>query len=98
MTHKELLLLAITNCSEDECTKFLEQSENIGSISSALKKANRFIDVEYLMTLHPELTKEEAQSLKEYSNAQTIHLKVCYGNGSIIYSEWKKQNALNHEK
>lgn len=51
-----------------------------------------FINVEYLMSLHPELTKEDAESLKEFSNSKTIEYKECYGDGSIMYPRWKQEN------
>ena len=51
-----------------------------------------FINAEYLMELHPELNKEEAESLKEYAASRTIEYKECYGDGSIIYPKWKKEN------
>lgn len=48
------------------------------------------INAEYLMTIHPELSKGEAESLKEFALSKTIALKQCYGDGSIIYPQWKR--------
>ena len=49
------------------------------------------LTVSYLLDLHPELTYELACDLLKYSRTQTITLKGCYGDGSIIYPEWKKR-------
>lgn len=49
-----------------------------------------FISAEFLMKVHPELNIEEAESLKEYAKNNTIIYKECYGDGSIIFPEWKK--------
>ena len=51
-----------------------------------------FISTDYLMVLHPELNREEAESLKEYANSNTINYKECYSDGSIIYPRWKEVN------
>lgn len=48
-----------------------------------------FISTDYLMGLHPELNRKEAESLKEYANSNTIRYRECYGDGSIIYPRWK---------
>lgn len=63
------------------------------NISTCINKDYEpFINVEYLMNLHPELTKEDAESLKEFSNSKTIEYKECYGDGSIMYPLWKQEN------
>lgn len=51
-----------------------------------------FINAEYLMGLHPELNIEEAESLKEYANSHTVRYRECYGDGSIMYPQWKEAN------
>lgn len=51
-----------------------------------------FISADYLMGLHSELNREEAESLKEYANSNTIRYRECYGDGSIIYPRWKEAN------
>lgn len=56
-----------------------------------------FISAEYLMLLHPELTKEEAESLKEFSWKRTIQYKECYGDGSIMYPKWKEEKLLSND-
>jgi len=54
-----------------------------------------FISTEYLIELHPELSKEEAESLYKFSRTQTIRRKECYGDGSIIYPKWKEYKNNN---
>ena len=51
------------------------------------------ISVDFLLELHPELSEQEAISLKEFAKSQTITLKECYGDGSIIYPKWKQVNS-----
>lgn len=49
-----------------------------------------YVDAEFLMQVHPELSTEEAEDLKKYAMSHTIHLKECYGDGQIMYPDWKK--------
>lgn len=51
---------------------------------------DEWLTIEYLMQLH-EISEEEAQSLLTFSKSQTINLKGCYGDGSIIFPMWKNQ-------
>lgn len=61
------------------------------SLGRYVKIPDEELTVAYLLDLHPELTYELASDLLNYSRSQTITLKGCYGNGRIIYPEWKKQ-------
>ena len=74
---------------EEEITKHIKDQLKNGVLHSV---SDLFINTEYLMELHPELNKEEAESLKEYAASRTIEYKECYGDGSIIYPKWKKEN------
>jgi hypothetical protein len=53
---------------------------------------DRFLNIKYLMEMHPELTQDEARDLKEFANELTIDLKGCYDKGQIIYPLWKERN------
>lgn len=50
------------------------------------------LSIEFLMNLHPDITKNEAVDLMEFAKSRTITLKECYGDGSIIYPIWKESN------
>ena len=54
---------------------------------------SKWLKVDYLMYLHPELNKQDAESLLSYCNSHTIHAKQCYGNGEIMYTKWKLENG-----
>lgn len=51
---------------------------------------DEWLTVEYLMQLHG-LSEDDATSLLIFSKSQTINLKGCYGDGSIIFPIWKSQ-------
>ncbi len=79
----------------DKLTSRVEELENQLKQGSKLPMhhvSGMFISVDYLMGIHPELNREEAESLKEYANSHTIRYKDCYGDGSIMYPRWKESN------
>lgn len=47
------------------------------------------ISVEHLMKLHPELSKDEAKSLYDFSISKGIRLKQCYWNGEHMINLWR---------
>ena len=51
----------------------------------------RLLSVSYLMKIHSELTKEQADSLLAFAKSKTITHEQCYGNGSIIFPKWNSQ-------
>jgi len=48
------------------------------------------IDVEFLMALHPELSKKDAESLRMFSSNYEIKYIEQYA-GSIMYPMWEKE-------
>jgi len=48
------------------------------------------LTTKYLISVHPELNKVQAALLLKFSKENTIDLKSCYGDGSIIYPKWKE--------
>lgn len=48
------------------------------------------LNVEYLITKHPELNNQQAESLLRFSKEKTIVYKGCYGDGSIMFPMWEK--------
>tara|TARA_R110002050_G_scaffold20400_1_gene57804 strand:+ start:135 stop:350 length:216 start_codon:yes stop_codon:yes gene_type:complete len=52
------------------------------------------ITVEYLMEMHQELNKKQAISLYNFSINETIKYIECYGDGSIIYPLWKREQYI----
>lgn len=47
------------------------------------------LTVDYLMELHPELSKEGAEDLLAYCHKETIRLKMCYGSGQTMLDRWR---------
>jgi len=50
----------------------------------------KFINVEFLMALHPELSKKDAESLRMFSSNYEIKYIEQYA-GSIMYPMWEKE-------
>lgn len=48
------------------------------------------ITVAWLRTKHPELGRIEAESLRRFCEKKTIVFKGCYGNGEIMYKQWRE--------
>ena len=48
------------------------------------------ITIDWLMIMHRELTPYQAALLLRYCNDNTIMHKECYGNGEMMFNEWKK--------
>jgi hypothetical protein len=55
-------------------------------------ESNDNIDINYLISKHPELTVYSASDLLEYCHKNTIYRKMCYGDGSIMYPKWKARS------
>lgn len=53
------------------------------------KTSSEFIDEDFLIKLHPELSFKQAESLKRFAANKTITHKECYGTGSKIFPKWK---------
>lgn len=51
------------------------------------------LSIHYLMKRHPSLTSREADDLLIFCKENTITLKECYGDGSIMYPKWKESIA-----
>ena len=51
----------------------------------------KLLSVNYLMQLHPELSKIQASDLLEYCKINTIYRKDCYGDGNIMFPKWKNE-------
>ena len=51
-----------------------------------------FLTTDYIMKQHPEITKEEASDLLEFSKSNTIDRKQCYDKGQIMYPMWQEFN------
>lgn len=47
-----------------------------------------FISVDYLKSVHPELTDSDAIEYFIFCSEKTIHHKGCYGDGSVMYQRW----------
>lgn len=58
-------------------------------------KIDPTLTVDYLMQVHPELTRDEAKDLLAFSESKTISHIDCYRDGSIIYPLWKEANSIN---
>lgn len=41
------------------------------------------------MSLHPELSHDEAEEYRLFCKANTIVFRSCYGDGSIMWPKWK---------
>jgi len=52
----------------------------------------------YLSELHPELTRDEVDSLYVFCWDNRIRHVDCYGSGSIMYSLWKESKLKNMNK
>lgn len=52
---------------------------------------DELLSVEYLMQIHPALHEESAELLLKYCKENTIIYKSCYGDGSIMYPKWRKE-------
>ncbi len=63
----------------------------VDEVKKLFANTDKQLTTDYLMELHPELNKEEAEDLKQYASSLTIRLKECYGDGSIIYPKWKNK-------
>ena len=51
------------------------------------------LTVKYLMELH-KISKKEAICLQYFAKQKTIRYKECYGDGSIIYPMWEKEQYI----
>ena len=56
----------------------------------------KYLNVLYLMELHPDITPQDAVLLLKYCKENTIKLKSCYGDGSKMIEAWRasKQTPL----
>lgn len=53
-------------------------------------KNNDLLSVSYLIEKHPELNEEQANDLLDFCQKKTIRRKECYGDGEIMYAEWRR--------
>ena len=74
--------------TSDDCYKDIAFEETDERRIERPDESSLFISVEYLMELHPELTKQAAKELKEFASDLTIDYKDCYGKGEIVYPKW----------
>ena len=51
------------------------------------------ITAEWLMTMHPELSAEEAEEYHQFCQRSTIVFRGCYGEGSTMWPRWKAFKA-----
>jgi len=54
------------------------------------KQDNGILTTDYLMSIHPSLSINEAKSLLDFCNKNTIYHVQCYGEGSIMLPLWKE--------
>lgn len=54
------------------------------------------LSIEYLLTKHPFLTKEQAESLYNFCVGNTITIKTCYGDGRVMLHKWIDYKLENH--
>lgn len=71
--------------------KAAKAMDDLQEAIKVVKEMDELLSVNYLMQVHPNLSEEGANSLLEFAKSHTIRYKECYGDGSIIFPMWNKE-------